>query len=63
MSILRCLLETASHFGARLAEPGEFSKRAFLNGKMDLVQAEAVQDLIQASSDQSARCAVRSSFW
>jgi tRNA modification GTPase len=53
-------LETASHFGARLAEPGEFSKRAFLNGKMDLVQAEAVQDLIQASSDQSARCAVRS---
>ena len=60
MSVLRCLLETASHFGARLAEPGEFSKRAFLNGKMDLVQAEAVQDLIQASSDQSARCAVRS---
>ena len=60
ISVLRCLLETASHFGARLAEPGEFSKRAFLNGKMDLVQAEAVQDLIQASSDQSARCAVRS---
>ena len=60
MSVLRCLLEAASHFGARLAEPGEFSKRAFLNGKMDLVQAEAVQDLIQASSDQSARCAVRS---
>ena len=60
MSVLRCLLETASHFGARLAEPGEFSKRAFLNGKMDLVQAEAVQDLIQASSDQSVRCAVRS---
>ena len=60
MSVLRCLLETASHFGSRLAEPGEFSKRAFLNGKMDLVQAEAVQDLIQASSDQSVRCAARS---
>jgi len=44
----------------RLAEPGEFTKRAFLNGKMDLVQAEAVQDLIQASSDKSALSAVRS---
>ena len=50
INVLRCLLEAANHFGARFAEPGEFSKRAFLNGKMDLVQAEAVQDLIQASS-------------
>ncbi|MDC9715508.1 MAG: tRNA uridine-5-carboxymethylaminomethyl(34) synthesis GTPase MnmE, partial [Gammaproteobacteria bacterium] len=40
--------------------PGEFSKRAFLNGKMDLVQAEAVADIIDASSQQSARCALRS---
>ena len=60
MSVLRKLLETATFFGARLAEPGEFTKRAFLNGKMDLVQAEAVQDLIQSSSEQSALCAVRS---
>lgn len=60
MSVLRKLLETATYFGARLAEPGEFTKRAFLNGKMDLVQAEAVQDLIQSSSEQSALSAVRS---
>ena len=60
ISVLRKLLETATFFGARLAEPGEFTKRAFLNGKMDLVQAEAVQDLIQSSSEQSALSAVRS---
>ena len=59
-SVLRKLLETATFFGARLSEPGEFTKRAFLNGKMDLVQAEAVQDLIQASSDKSVLSAVRS---
>ncbi len=60
ISVLRKLLETTIFFGARLAEPGEFTKRAFLNGKMDLVQAEAVQDLIQSSSEQSALSAVRS---
>ena len=60
MSVLRKLLETVIVFGARLSEPGEFTKRAFLNGKIDLVQAEAVQDLIQASSDKSALSAVRS---
>ena len=59
-SVLRKLLETVTFFGARLSEPGEFTKRAFLNGKMDLIQAEAVQDLIQASSDKSALSAVRS---
>jgi len=59
-SVLRKLLETVTFFGVRLSEPGEFTKRAFLNGKMDLVQAEAVQDLIQASSDKSALSAVRS---
>ena len=59
-SVLRKLLETITFFGVRLSEPGEFTKRAFLNGKMDLVQAEAVQDLIQASSDKSALSAVRS---
>ena len=60
MGVMHHLLEVACALGARLAEPGEFSKRAFLNGKMDLVQAEAVQDLIQASSSQSVRCAIRS---
>ena len=60
MSVLRNLLETVVVFGARLSEPGEFTKRAFLNGKIDLVQAEAVQDLIQANSDKSALSAVRS---
>jgi len=53
MSVLRKLLETVIFFGARLSEPGEFTKRAFLNGKMDLVQAEAVQDLFrQALTNQ-----------
>ncbi len=60
MSVMRKLLETALIFGARLSEPGEFSKRAFLNGKMEVVQAEAVQDLIQSSSEESALSAVRS---
>jgi tRNA modification GTPase len=46
--------------GARLAEPGEFTRRAFLNGKMDLAQAEAVADLIDASSREAARSALRS---
>ncbi|HEX5513877.1 MAG TPA: tRNA uridine-5-carboxymethylaminomethyl(34) synthesis GTPase MnmE [Gammaproteobacteria bacterium] len=46
--------------GARLARPGEFSERAFLNGKLDLAQAEAVADLIAASTEESARAAVRS---
>jgi tRNA modification GTPase len=46
--------------GARLARPGEFSERAFLNDKMDLTQAEAIADLIDSSSQQAARCALRS---
>jgi len=46
--------------GARLAGPGEFSERAFLNGKIDLAQAEAVADLIAATTEQGARAAVRS---
>lgn len=44
--------------GVRIAEPGEFSKRAFLNNKLDLAQAEAIADLIDASSVQAARCAL-----
>ncbi len=58
--VMRSLLETAMALGAVAADPGEFSKRAFLNGKMDLVQAEAVADIIDASSEQSARSALRS---
>jgi len=58
--VMRSLLESALALGAVAAEPGEFSKRAFLNGKMDLVQAEAVADIIDASSEQSARSALRS---
>lgn len=46
--------------GVRLAKPGEFSERAFLNDKMDLTQAEAIADLIDASSEQAARGALRS---
>ena len=58
--ILDLLLRTACDLGARLARPGEFSERAFLNDKLDLAQAEAIADLIESSSEQAARCAVRS---
>ena len=60
VSVIKKLLETIISLDVRVAEPGEFTKRAFLNGKMDLVQAEAVQDLIQSSSEESALSAVRS---
>ena len=59
-SVLRKILEKTMSLGVRHAEPGEFSKRAFLNGKMDLIQAEAIQDLIQSNSEESALSAVRS---
>ena len=58
--VMRMLLGRCLELGARLAEPGEFSRRAFLNGRMDLAQAEAVADLIEASTEQAARSAVRS---
>lgn len=58
--VLDQLVKTAIHHGARMAKPGEFSERAFRNKKMDLTQAEAVADLINASSEQAARCAMRS---
>ncbi|MDY6991127.1 MAG: tRNA uridine-5-carboxymethylaminomethyl(34) synthesis GTPase MnmE [Pseudomonadota bacterium] len=54
------LLKTTLYLGARLAHPGEFSQRAFLNGKIDLAQAEAIADLIESTSTQAARCALRS---
>ncbi|MCD1629314.1 tRNA uridine-5-carboxymethylaminomethyl(34) synthesis GTPase MnmE [Marinobacter shengliensis] len=58
--ILDMLLREVCSQGARLARPGEFSERAFLNDKLDLAQAEAIADLIESSSEQAARCAVRS---
>lgn len=58
--VLDNLLSECVALGARLARPGEFSERAFLNDKMDLTQAEAIADLINASSQTAARMALRS---
>ncbi len=58
--VLDQLLRRCVELGSRLARPGEFSERAFLNDKIDLAQAEAIADLIEASSTQAARNAVRS---
>lgn len=58
--VLDMLLQRCVELGARLARPGEFSERAFLNGKLDLAQAEAIADLIDAGSAQAARSALRS---
>jgi len=57
--VLRFALERAAQAGARLAEPGEFTLRAFLNGRIDLPQAEAVRDLIDATTLYQARVAAR----
>lgn len=54
------LVQRCVGLGARVAQPGEFSKRAFLNNKIDLTQAEAISDLIDSASQQAARAAVRS---
>lgn len=58
--VMNMLLSRCLALGARLAEPGEFTKRAFLNNKLDLAQAESVADLIDASSQSAARMALRS---
>jgi tRNA modification GTPase len=58
--VLNMLLKRVLTLGARLARPGEFTERAFLNNKLDLAQAEAVADLITSSTEQSARSAQRS---
>ncbi|MBB5020241.1 tRNA modification GTPase [Chitinivorax tropicus] len=58
--VLRRVLQRCIELGARMAEPGEFTKRAFLNDKLDLAQAEAVADLIDASSEEAAKSALRS---
>ncbi len=59
-SVLRLVLARCLELGARIAEPGEFTKRAFLNGKLDLAQAESVADLIDAATSTAARAAARS---
>jgi tRNA modification GTPase len=58
--VMQALLGACLDAGARLAEPGEFTRRAFLKGKIDLAQAEAVADLIDAASREAARSALRS---
>jgi len=58
--VMQMLLRRCVELGARLAEPGEFTRRAFLNDKLDLAQAESVADLIDAGSEAAARSAVRS---
>ena len=55
--LLRTIVESAMAQGARLAEPGEFTLRAFLHGRIDLVQAEAVRDLVDAVTPLQARAA------
>jgi len=58
--VVSLLVDAAIEFGARQAMPGEFSRRAFLNDKLDLVQAEAIADLIGSGTAQAARAALRS---
>src|SRR5229473_3369577 len=58
--VLHMILRRCLELGARLAEPGEFTRRAFLNDKLDLAQAEGVADLIDAATEAAARCALRS---
>jgi tRNA modification GTPase len=58
--VLQLVLRRCLQLGARPAEPGEFSRRAFLNDKLDLAQAEGVADLIDAATEAAARCALRS---
>ncbi|WP_022949640.1 tRNA uridine-5-carboxymethylaminomethyl(34) synthesis GTPase MnmE [Methylohalobius crimeensis] len=58
--VVESLLKRLMQLGARMAQPGEFSRRAFLNGKLDLAQAEAVAALIESTSEQAARAAQRS---
>ncbi len=59
-AVIRILLQRVLELGARLAKPGEFTERAFFNNKIDLVQAEAVVDLVNAATHQAAQSAARS---
>lgn len=56
--VVKKILETVVRHGARLAEPGEFTKRAFLNGKMDLSQAEAVIDVIHSQNEYALKSSI-----
>ena len=58
ITVLREILNLVVKLGARIAEPGEFTKRAFLNGRIDMSQAESVMDLIHAKNDMAARSSV-----
>ncbi len=58
--VMHMLIKRCVELGARLAEPGEFTRRAFLNDKLDLAQAESVADLIEAATETAVRCALRS---
>ena len=60
LAVLQMLLQRCLDLGARLAQPGEFTRRAFLSGKLDLAQAESVADLIEANTSEAARSAIRS---
>ncbi|WP_457639509.1 tRNA uridine-5-carboxymethylaminomethyl(34) synthesis GTPase MnmE [Persephonella sp.] len=55
--VMRQIMESAVELGARPAQPGEFTKRAFLNGKIDLTQAEAIADLIEAKTEKASKAA------
>jgi tRNA modification GTPase len=59
-TVMAMLVDAAIELGARRAEPGEFSRRAFLNDKLDLAQAEAIADLVASGTEQAARAALRS---
>ena len=59
-AVLQSILRRCLELGSRLAQPGEFTQRAFLNNKLDLAQAESVADLIDATTEQAARSAMRS---
>jgi tRNA modification GTPase len=56
--VVKKIISEAIYYGARFAEPGEFTKRAFLNGKIDLTQAEAIAQLIEAKSEKASKAAV-----
>ncbi|WP_423910913.1 tRNA uridine-5-carboxymethylaminomethyl(34) synthesis GTPase MnmE [Candidatus Spongiihabitans sp.] len=58
--VMQMLVRRCLQLGARLARPGEFSERAFLNGRLDLTQAEAIADLIESSTESAARSALKS---
>ena len=60
VAVMQLMLQRCLSLGAKLAEPGEFTRRAYINDKLDLAQAEAVADLIDATTTQAARSAIRS---